>query len=92
MRKMENFCVDCEVCVRCHNYKDKEIAYCDICGEQIVEKYYKPEEDELCFDCAKDWLEETHGNEIDMDDDETVEYCLRPFCHTLEDEIESEVY
>lgn len=92
MKKMENFCVDCEVCVRCSNYKDKEITYCDVCGEQIVDEYYKVDEDELCHDCAVDWLEETHGNEICMEDDDTVEYSLRPFHHNLENEIESEVY
>ena len=91
MRKMENFCVDCETCVKCSNYKDKEIAYCDGCSEQNIDEYYKPEDDELCYDCAYDWAVNTQYDIIDVDNEDEVNEFLEQFKCNLEDKIESEV-
>lgn len=79
MKKMENFCVDCEVCVRCHNYQDKEITYCDCCEEQILEDYYNLDSDDFCHCCAVQWVIDTQYNIIDVDDEDEIEEFLKDY-------------
>ena len=74
----ENQCIDCGLpCIgdRCI-YKNVEMHYCDRCGREAAYRIY---EEELCFNCANQILNDSFGDLTVTEKAETLSIYCKPF-------------